>query len=317
MSVFKRRKIMLVTVIAAVAVFAVSALAAGAGFSGYERLKNAGFQMIDELSKDGGAYSNGMFFINMAVYIDGEELIRQESTTIRDGDRKFSQESTYNGTRAYDDEMQFEFGRDSETVTYTDNDVVYRWYDGWNNESSFSERENWSSYNNYPGIDEMMPPAQRRFIEAVADALIGDTRNYFISDGNIVSIALSGNQIPQIAQYAVAAIAERAERDAIFYGNDVVSDFRIGVDARFSNGRLEVELDDNGNVIGMHLDVEISSTVDGMLRSFRITAELLTKNIGMTSIQKPDGNSYGRPILPSYEDDDSTGVTYAYGTAVA
>ena len=304
---------MLAAVITASAVFIISALAAGAGFSGYERLKTAGFQFMEEFGKEDGVYSNGMFWADIALYINDEAFISMETAMFRDGERELARESTQYGPAVRNNPILSGSAQDDSTVSYTDKDVVYRWY----NDGYFIERENSRrSYNGNsytPG--ENFTPAQRQLIEAVADALIGDTRNYFISDGNIVSIALSGNQIPQIAQYAVAALAESAERDAI-YDRGIANIFRIGADARFSNGSLVVELDDNNNVTGIRLDVEIVSTVNDKLQSFRITVEFFTKNIGTTTIPKPDGNAYGMPILPSYNDENAV-VTFLYETAVA
>ena len=318
MSSIKRRKVMIMAVIIAAAVFTASALVAGAGFSGYERLKNAGFQFIEEFDNENGAYSNGMFWTRIALYVDGEAIIHRETADMRDGERGLTQESEYYGLEALDDTMLFGYSSDSNTVTYYDNDVIYRWYDDWNNKGIFSERPQYRrSFSNYIDDSERISPAQRQLIEAVADALIGDTRNYFISDGDVISISLSGNQIPQIAQYAVAALAERVDSDPIIYGDGAEGGFRFGADARFSNGKLEIALDENNNVTSAYISFEIVSTIDGRLQSFRMTAEFLTKHMSAITITKPDGNAYGKPILPSYDDDGAAVVTYANDVAVA
>jgi len=309
MSVLKRRKAMMAAVIAAVAVFAVCAFSAGANLSGYDRLKAAGFQLIDEINKEGGAYSNGMFWFSGAFYIDGVEIARSEQTVFRDGERELKSESTKYGPGGPGGPHFFSYGGDDASVSYTDGDVAYYWRDG-----GFSSGKSYQRpfRNGYIGADVKdaesgIMPAQRRFIEAVADALVGDTRSYFVSDSDFVSISLSGNQIPELAQYAVAAFAERAGQDMFLGDNDIV----IGADARFTQGSLEVRFDADDNIIGGKLSGEIVSTVHGSLKSYRLTAEYKSKNIGSTVVQKPDGNAFGTPVLPSYEDSDTAGVTYS------
>ena len=315
MSVSKNRKIVMVAVITAIVVFVVSALAASANLSGYERLKAAGFKLIEESNKEAeGVYSNGMFWFNATIFVDGAGVAFAEQINFRDGERDFSQNSTkfiqsdVGGLNLFDD------AEDSDTITYSDKDIYYRWLE----DGSFIEyKPYWSKYDNSPSYNggsdyenNRLTPSERLFIEAIADALIGDTRNYFISDGNEVSISLSGNQIPQIAQYAVAAFTERTSNSYIYGFENILE---LGADARITYGSLVVKLDDEDNVIGANISAEIVSTVNGKARSYRFDVEYNSKNIGTTVLAKPEGNSYGRPILSSYDEVDDAGVDSSGG----
>ena len=305
---------MLIAVLTAVAVFCVSAFAAGANVSGYERLKAAGFNFVEQINKKDGFYSNGSYWINTALYLDGAEMFRAEQAILKDGARTFMQETEY-----YAQDALFPFGRSmnfvdgiygKNTLTYNDDEVFYRWSD----DGSFTSGQNrWGGFRGYYGgeseYDGAIPPAQKRFIEALTDALVGETRNYFVTDGNMISISLSGNQIPELAQFAIAAIAERAGGDL-----KTISNMSIGEDARFTKGMLEVELNDEGFGVNAKMFVEIESTVDGKQQTYRFETEAISRNIGSTELQRPDGNENGRPSLPS-PDGGSTGVTYAQAAA--
>jgi hypothetical protein len=309
---------MTAAVIAAVAVFVLSALAAGANLSGYERLKSAGFKFLDESYRENGAYSNGMYWINATLFIDGAEAVYMDRTILRDGDRNFTRNSTYYSQAAINDIFKYSGGYNNSEIQYSDNDVMYRWRD----DGTFSESDNYwrrfadSSPRYADDNENFMTQSEKRLIEAVADALIGDTRNYFITDGNTISISLSGNQIPQIAQFAVAALAERVNSD-FNLGRGIEDNLKIGTDARFLNGSLTIELDGEDNVTGARFSVELASTVNNKLKSYRFSAEILTRNIGTTVLARPEGNIYGKPVLPSYDEGDAAGVTYQSGAAVA
>jgi hypothetical protein len=311
MSVSRRRKMTLIAVIASIAVFCASAFAAGINISGYEKLKAAGFQYLENIEDRNGFYSNGAFWINASVYIDGAVFYGFEQTLINDGARSISRNKQFYADAPSFGDSYFAFKGNNDIVTYSDDEVNYRWY----GDNDFSEYPNYrfdykSSRNgNFNGDDtdpNIMPPAQKRFIEAVMDALVGETRNYFVVDGNIITISLSGNQIPELAQYAIAAMAERIEKGFASGG----ADFYIGSDARFTNGILKVELDDEGYAVGGYITFEILSTVNGAQQSFRIEAEIVSQDIGTTEVVKPDGNAYGRPVLPEPGGEGAPVVTY-------
>ena len=314
MSVIKRRKVMMAAVIAAVAVFVASALAAAMNLSGYERLKAAGFKLIQEMNNANGTYSNGMFWLSGALYIDDVETLGWDQAFIRDGERAFTRSSTYISLPSQDDDIFSTFGVfDEDVVTYSDEDVVYRWY----GDGLFSERGNyWRDYRSLPDYEEYsMTPAEKRFIEAIADALIGESRNYFVSNGDTVSISLSGNQIPQLAQFAVAAFAERANEDFFDYGGANYYE-TIGPDARITYGTMEITLDGYDNVSSADIVFEIVSTVNAVPKPIRFEAMFRSKNVGSTIIEKPDGNARGTPKLPSYSDGTDE-IIYSYGSAIA
>ena len=308
MSVNKKKKIMIIVVIAAVTVFAVSALAAGLNLSGYERLKAAGFRFAEEFSKDYGAYSNGTFYINSVFFVDGVEHSRNDQIIMSDGDRNLTFNYSYDSISVYNGIPLEKDAVERTTVMYADKDITYMWHNGDHFFESAKTGYNTRSYVN----DDLGMPAQRRFIEAVADALIGETRNFFINDGNFVSISLSGNQIPEIAQYAIAAFAESES----YYSYDD-EEAIFGPDARFSKGSLEVELNDDELVTGAKVSIEVLSTVNGAPREYRVEITYRSKNIGTTVIDKPDGNKNGAPAFPAYDDDGPLGAAYVSGADVS
>lgn len=314
MSVSKMRKVVLTAVIAAVAVFIASVVVLGANVSGYERLKAAGFRLIENVESDIGPYSNGCFKLTGAVFVDDREILRSEQTTVRDGDRELKRNVAKVGAQSDDGFTVPDGGRSRVVVEYSDSEVLYSWYD----DGTFYQRENIryrnynSQYNTKDGEYDTVPPAQRQFIEAVADALVGDTRNYFVTDKDTVRISLSGNQIPIIAQYAVAALLENLGVDStVNIGIDGVA---IGKDARISSGSLEVKLDGDDNVMGADLSIEIISTVDGRLSALRIEVGYTSQDVGATTVQRPKAGAGGRPVFPGEGTGDASMLSFISGT---
>jgi len=304
MSMNKKKKIMLMVVIAAVVMFAVSALAAGLNMSGYERLKTAGFKILEEFNNSDGPYSNGTYYADISAYIDGAVYQHMELISMFDGERKLSRESAY-----VDYGINVSMTAAEQTsVTYFDNDIYCTWYD----DGRFTEFPNTRLGRNPYANDLLEMPARRGFVEAVADALIGETRNFFINDGNVVSISLSGNQIPEIAQYAIAAMAEDEAR----YTHDD-DDIMLGPDARFSKGTMVVGLDGDELITDLKASFEITSTVNGVPRILQFELNFRSKNVGTTVVDKPDGNKNGVPVFPSYEDDGPLGAAYVSGADVS
>ena len=318
MSVKKNRKIIQAAVIVAVVAFALSAFAAGVNMTGYERLKTAGFQLVEGMNGTGGSYySNGTFYLKASLLIDGVEAVRQETITMYDGERELESAATYYNAGAPDMPSFIGGGMDNKIITYSDDGAVYYWYD----DDGFRESKFYGRYREDASEDEsFITPAQRRLIEAIADALIGETRNYFVLDGNIVSISLSGNQIPEIAQYALAAFAEQAGDNAL-YGSGAnyvaAAEQFIGPDARFTDGFLEVGLDGDNNITGAKLTGALASTVNGRIKTYRVTAEILTKNMGTTVITKPDNSASGKPVIPSFNEEGPLGASYVSGADVS
>ena len=51
-------------------------------------------------------------------------------------------------------------------------------------------------------------PSMMKLMEMVADLLVGDVKNYFVSDGDSISVHLEGAQIPELVHVAAAAVME-------------------------------------------------------------------------------------------------------------
>ena len=307
MNAKKRRKTIWVATIVAAAVFAVSAIAAGANVSGYERLKAAGFSLLEQANPR--TSMNGTYRIAASLSMDGAELASTESIMQRDGDHTLAWNTSRDSLGAFADRST------TESVTYNDNDVSYYWWQNRDGSTRFSEFQKASTYRyySYEGYSQAMSPSERRFVEALADALVGDTRNYFVTDGNRVSIALSGNQIPELAQFALAAFAERFSEDISSSGS-----FELGADARFSQASLIVDLDDAGNATGGRAAIGVECTVNGVASEYMINIDYDAIDIGTTQVTKPEGSEGGKPPKPAFANASAaTAVAAALAAALA
>ena len=349
MGVKRRRKAVWVAILAAAAVFAASALAAGANVSGYERLKAAGFKLIDrmDLVSRGGVEENAKYRTSLSVVMDGAELTRSDYITMSDGARSLTWEMTRDMFRPASSGLR----GDDTKVTYKDSDVLLTWYPNYGfyetkrysllnpgqptslvnglggggdggNDNGLGGGDDGGNDNGLGGGDDgnglggndvvgdahlgvpplsdddgsTITPAQRRLIETVADALIGDTRNYFVTDGGRVSITLSGNQIPELAQVALAAVVERIT-DGLYHSTGLA----IGFDAKFSYGSLAVDLDGAGNMVGASLAIAVKSTVNGVARECWLYVEHAVSDIGTTRVDKPEASEQSKPALPALQ----------------
>lgn len=59
-----------------------------------------------------------------------------------------------------------------------------------------------------------------KLAEMLTDTLVGDVKNQFVSDGQTISVKLSGAQIPELARLALSAAAENSNRMGDFKNND-------------------------------------------------------------------------------------------------
>jgi hypothetical protein len=286
--------------VVAIAVFTVCGLSAAANVSGYDRLKAAGFNSIENLDKYDSLYPNATLRMSATLLADGEEVAEAEALSLVDNDKRLE----FNRAEAALPQFKHVGINERElTVRYEDGDIAYNWY----GDDEFRQSNSYRRYHPSVRFDEGDPddfgdnaaiqPAERRFIEAVADALIGDMRNYFITDGNHISISLSGGQIPELAQFALAAIAERAGEEII--DNDDFP-FALGLDASFTNASLDVELDDQDNIIGVVMALDLASTVDGATHTMGMRASYNIMDIGTTVIETPEASADARPVPPSY-----------------
>jgi hypothetical protein len=278
----KKRLTIVCCIVLSLAVFGVSAAAAAYHQSGYERLKSALFSLYDTLNED----SNGTVEAAFSLSRDGSELLFAEMTR-QQGGRNFaySREATRVslsnlGGRAAEEGA---FSDESSTDEfYQDGDVIIRGENG-----LYYEYPNYGALSSGSGYGkEPLSEAQRRFIEVLGDTLVGDLKNYFVTDGDKVSISLSGYQIPELAQLALQILTE-AYNDQMPDDPDlseILAGYRLGTDARFASCSLDAALDESGGLseITLQAVAAISGTLDGETSDFELRMTLAASELGTT-----------------------------------
>jgi hypothetical protein len=263
----KKKLIASVCIIASVAIFSVSAAAAVSNITGYERLKEASFSLVDLLqAKDANATLKTQFKLTQ----NGKATHSLESIYEAVGSTYYTSETT---TNAADDTEQFQL------ETYRDNDTLIRGYNGkyntykrGDNEFDYSER---SIYE--------FTPSHKRLITLVSDSLMGDTKNYFLTNGDNVTITLSDHQVPEIAQLFLTILAESISK----FDPDDLDGFILGENAKFSLIKFEGTLDSKGNLTASDLKINVTSTVNGKSQDYELAAKLSLTKIGLTKLTRP------------------------------
>lgn len=179
-------------------VFTATALASVSKVSGYESLKRAGINMMQEdnysmsgkfkISVDGGTPAE------IGVTAKTQSSTNSTTTTtVGEGDKQVKLHTEF-----IDGEMR----------------CIYELPDG-----SFLKQDIGFTHARYvSGFDDSeVNDKELRLAEVVLDILSGDVKNYFSTDGNRVSFSLQQNQVPELVQLLLTLMTEpgnKAEDDS-------------------------------------------------------------------------------------------------------
>ncbi|MDR2650065.1 MAG: hypothetical protein LBB94_10175 [Clostridiales bacterium] len=183
--------IMTSAAVVSAAVLAVTASAAAANVSGYEEIKQRGFALLEQSG-------NATVSISTELIADGRQLYSQSGYSETNEDM----DAFYTRTE------MFAAGEDD-----------YWLEEYWNGVNKY-----WRSSDNPTGYSEYLPQYrrqesfiltenQKKFLSLLLDVFTGDLKNYFVTDGNTISVSLDKTQIPELAQSFIAVGAEAAAKE--------------------------------------------------------------------------------------------------------
>ncbi|MDR1061451.1 MAG: hypothetical protein LBL83_09665 [Clostridiales bacterium] len=298
----KKRTATLLCVFVAAAVFSVSAAAAVRNYSGYERTKAALFGLIEtiELYEE----RNATYDLSISLSGGGGTLAAERKVIQSDG------RATLTRTIDSYDGQQYEY------VSYADPDVnisgsngAYREYPNY----SYGSGAYSGSFSSGGGIIGGTSATQLRFLEVLFDTLVGDTKNYFVTDGDKVSLSLSDQQIPELAQLALAIVAEEFSHDVGYYGESYEDgeysyDYRaypvLGSDAQFSHMNFSAEFDGQGGFSSVRAELGVASTFNGSPANYAAEIDYRVSDVGTTVVEKPSPVTSGGPATAAESYDD-------------
>ncbi|MDR1440450.1 MAG: hypothetical protein LBJ10_10805 [Clostridiales bacterium] len=298
----KKRMAAVICIFAAVAVFGVSAASAVNNYYGYEKVKAALFGMAGAADSLSGR--NATIELGVALAFAGGETLASARMTIQSDGRAMLTRNTSFAPSSLDGS-----GGSAEYAAYEDPDVIITGADGAyaempNYSSSFPYSSDYSS-DSYAGagLASGFSSAQLRFVEVLVDTLVGDTKNHFVTDGDKVSLSLSGQQIPELAQLALSVVAEELadESDGNGYSVSVIggtegpADFYIGADAKFEYVNFSALFDGQGGFSDINADLGISSTYGGEAYDYSAVFDYHVSAVGETVVEKPG------PIVERYD----------------
>lgn len=204
MNTKNRRWITPVIIIVSAAIFALSAFAASGNLSAYSVFKNAIIESMS--SQDTAADDNNTQSTTMNVRYDGEEILTGRST------------SKYESLRTNSGSTVFEMNGQTYTHeywTWVENDTFHYVNKGhddvyYHTKTPYVVTDNDADYSYTP---EPPTSTELQFINALIDTVMGDTKNFFTTDGDYIVLNLEGSQIPELLQLGVSMVMESASEN--------------------------------------------------------------------------------------------------------
>jgi len=232
----------------------MTAYAAVQNVSSYETLKTAVLNY--------GAFDNGTLNAELKVYKNGIEIIS--------GNMVNKLEDAYSSSLMY----STAFNGNTEVYQSWDNREKSVYKNSASDEYVIRPRYNYGSIAYSSGVIgwsfgrewESLTSTQQNFINAMIDLTVGDIKNYFTSastsGGTVISLNLSKNQIPQVAQLLLAVAVEEMQNS---YENGYADDIyevipAFSVNTEIQSASMILTLDDNNRIIGGELTGVIRGT---------------------------------------------------------
>lgn len=198
-------------IVASAAVFAASAFAASGNLSAYNTFKQS---MINTMSSGSLAAEPENYTLNttMNVNYDGETVIKARNVAKNQNIDARSYTTTMEGA---------DFNNTTGSWVWKEGDTEYILQQNPNGDftrSTFNEKE-WAKKNNEDyyeddfqysyDINEAAPNnTEIQFVNALIDTVMGDTKNYFTTDGDYIVLNLEGGQIPELVQLGTSLAFE-------------------------------------------------------------------------------------------------------------
>ena len=225
----RKALVMWLTAVVSAAVLVATAFAAASNVSGYEALKQSGFAFLEQRGNSTAA-------VSVEIFSDGEMVASQNMIMQinEDQDARYTRSET------------FAIGEDTFwSEHYWDSDNMYYMYSDSPNQYDVISNSYgaWDRGSNQVTLTEN----QKKLAGILMDLFTGDVKNYFMVDGNTVSVSLNRNQIPELIQSFLAVGAERVADE----GNLGRSGMD-GIAARYlynpviESGTMTAVLSDNG-----------------------------------------------------------------------
>lgn len=127
-----------------------------------------------------------------------------------------------------------------------------------------------------------------KLMNMVADLLVGDVKNQFVSNGDSISLDLSEAQVPELANVAVAAAFEQKniqEDKADTIQSDVMTNLQISQNVRVQQLHLEAIVSD-GSITNQTLILTLVGEDNaGASHTEEIEFQMNTTDIGTTTVE--------------------------------
>lgn len=258
-----------------VSIFATTAFVALANNSGYENFKKAIFKLNDA--------TNYELEGTVEAYFNDEYIGKSSAITKRnDSNQNYYEINQYSKDNSVVE--NFIIYNDSKTTTtYKNNKII--------------SEQNSHDYNYLKGSkSEALKASETKLYESLMDVLIGDSKNFIISDDKKVYANLDETQIPNLAQVVLAYVSEfskemmlnSTEKNGKMYESPI-SEFNYLSQISIKNIDFKGELGEDKSIKNVYLEIKVGGIDDSQKYvTYTFKTNMDVKNVGSTEITKPN-----------------------------
>ena len=276
----KKALVMSAAAVVSAVVLVATAFAAAANVSGYEALKQSGFAILEQCG-------NSTSDISVELFSDGEKVAFQKEIMQinEDQDARYTRSESFAvGEGAYWSEH------------YWNSDHTY--YINSNNPDQYNMIINSYGPRNHGEDQVLLTENQKKLAGILMDLFTGDIKNYFMMDGNTVSVSLNKNQIPELIQSFLAVGAERivSERDTDYNRDSDMENVlaQYLYNPVIQSGTMTAVLSDNGCPAEIDARIDFSGMDEnGASHNASIIINMAFSDIGNTKVKtfNPEGKT--------------------------
>lgn len=268
----KRKVSVVLALLASVCVFSTTAFVALANNSTYENYKKG----LIELAEKGNYEAEGSFKLS-----NGNEVIYEQNFV-----RVIEKDKSY---------INEKISRQGEQIVEYASYIAPEEHIYYTNGKISSKVE----FDPYYSQTEPFSNNEKRLINALIDLVIGDAKNYMISDQNRIYATITEEQVPEVVQTGFAVIAEQVQTFNESYNSEystneerALKEIMTLSDASIKKISGEGELDENNNIKSLVMSIEIGGTGSSGYKNLIADIKVNLKNVGSAKVTKPDITEY-------------------------
>lgn len=242
----KRKLIAMISLVTGICIFTVAAVANLATASGYEVYKNALFGLMNGVDN----YTLRVEAVEYFDNVEDDRFVRYEMYSATGDANLYSEDMYYNNGRLDADERNICYMQDGIEINVSideKGEEFVRVYDDTENDMIYYFPDRASAFGDGVGLEDEESQKIIRFMELLADTLVGDLKNNFVyvagdENSKKYAITLDGMQVPELVNAGLSLSASTA------YLADDDPMLLLGKEPVVRYGTLVFSVDDEGRL---------------------------------------------------------------------